>query len=251
MKGPENVHKVLAKPTEMLKLNQADLFVHSGLDAEPWRDNLLKGARNPRAAVGQPGNVDLSQGIEIKNAPAGRIDRSQGDVHAFGDPHYQLDPRNAQRMTATLAKAMIQADPANADLYREDAKKVVTELADLHKDLRRQLAPHKGLKIVTFHPAWNYFADAFDLSIIATIEPKPGITPSPAQVKQLIEKIKQENAKIIICETYSDAKLAQSIANETGAKLLVLPDHVNGTREADSYQNLFKHNVSKIIETLQ
>src|SRR3982750_197007 len=78
MAGPENVHNVMAKPTEMLKLNQADLFVHSGLDTEPWRDNLLKGARNPRVMDGQPGNVDMSNGVELKEVPTGRVGRDQG-----------------------------------------------------------------------------------------------------------------------------------------------------------------------------
>src|SRR5215208_2639195 len=130
MKGPENIHNVLAKPTEMVHLNQADLFVHGGLDSEPWRDNLLKGARNPKVAMGKPGYVDMSQGIELKEVPVGKIDRSQGDVHAYGNPHYPSSPANGMRMTATLAKAMIDADPANADLYRANARKVVTELAD-------------------------------------------------------------------------------------------------------------------------
>src|SRR5256885_13123327 len=83
MKGPENVHNVMAKPTEMVFLNKADLFVHSGLDAEPWRDNLLRGARNPRVISGKPGNVDMSEGIELKEVPTGKIDRSMGDVHAY------------------------------------------------------------------------------------------------------------------------------------------------------------------------
>src|SRR3982751_4258317 len=97
MKGPENVHNVMAKPTEMVHLNDADLFVHSGLDTEPWRDNLLRGARNPRVNPGQPGNVDMSTGIELKEVPAGKIDRSMGDVHAYGNPHFTLDPQRAQR----------------------------------------------------------------------------------------------------------------------------------------------------------
>src|SRR5688572_199042 len=88
MKGPEDMHNVLAKPTEMVALNRADLFVHSGVDAEPWRDNLLKGARNPRVAAGRDGNVDMSAGIELRDVPVGRVDRSMGDVHAYGNPHY-------------------------------------------------------------------------------------------------------------------------------------------------------------------
>src|SRR3989440_9605170 len=153
MKGPENVHNVMAKPTEMVYLNQADLFVHSGLDTEPWRDNLMKGARNPRILNNQPGNVDMSNGVELKEVPTGKIDRSMGDVHAYGNPHFTLNPQNAQRMTVTLVKAMIAVDPGNADFYRQNAKKFVTEVAAVAKEIREKFAPYAGLKVVTFHKA--------------------------------------------------------------------------------------------------
>src|SRR5712671_309597 len=119
MKGPENVHNVMAKPTEMVQLNKADLFVHSGLDTEPWRDNLLRGARNPRVNFGQPGWVDMSNGIELKEVPTGHVGRDQGDIHSYGNPHYTLNPQIAQRMAVTLVKAMIANDPVNADFYKE------------------------------------------------------------------------------------------------------------------------------------
>src|SRR3954465_15333027 len=128
MKGPENVHNVMAKPTEMVFLNQADLFVHSGLDTEPWRDNLMKGARNPRIMGGKPGNVDMSTGVELKEVPTGKIDRSMGDVHAYGNPHFPLNPQVAQRMAATLVKAMARQDPANAEFYKQNAVKFVQEM---------------------------------------------------------------------------------------------------------------------------
>ncbi len=248
MKGPENVHNVMAKPTEMLKLNQADVFVHGGLDAEPWRDNLLKGARNARVMPGKPGNVDMSSGVELLEVPTGKIDRSMGDVHAFGNPHYHLSPANVMRMTATLSRAMAAADAENADRYKENATKLVNDLADTHKALRDELKPLAGLKVVTFHPAWTYFAESFDLTIAGSIEPKPGITPSPGQVRDLVERMKAENVKVVIVETYSDRDLAATIAERAGAKMVRLPDHVLGTPEADTYQNLFRHNVHKLID---
>jgi zinc/manganese transport system substrate-binding protein len=247
MAGPENVHNVMARPTEMLKLNQADLFVHSGLDSEPWRDNLLKGARNPRVAAGRPGNVDMSAGVELRDVPSGRVGRDQGDVHAFGNPHYQLSPAAAQRMAVTLGRAMMAADPVNADLYRENAKRVAGELVDLERELKAKMKPYAGLKVVTFHPAWAYFADAFGLEVAGTIEPKPSITPSAQQVRELVERMKAQGVRIVICETYSDNKLARFVAEQAGARLLVLPDHVNGVKEADSYQNLFRHNVEQVV----
>jgi zinc/manganese transport system substrate-binding protein len=249
MKGPENVHNVMAKPSEMVYLNKADLFVHSGLDTEPWRDNLMKGARNPKIMNNQPGNVDMSQGIQLKEVPAGKIDRSQGDVHAYGNPHYTLNPQIAQRMAATLVKAMMKADPANADLYKKNAIAFVQNMADLSREIKKTFAPYDGLKVVTFHNAWIYFADAVPLDIVGTIEPHPAITPSPAQVKQTIQLMKGQNVKVVICETYDDSKLAQYVADQAGAKMVVLPDHVNGVPESNTYQELFRYDVKKLMET--
>jgi zinc/manganese transport system substrate-binding protein len=248
MKGPENVHNVMAKPTEMVQLNKADLFVHSGLDTEPWRDNLMKGARNPRILSNQPGNVDMSTGLDLKEVPAGKIDRSMGDVHAYGNPHYTLNPQNAQRMAATLVKAMIAADPSKADFYKANAVKFVNEMADLSREIRKTFEPYAGLRVITFHKAWEYFADAVPIEIVGTIEPHPSITPSAAQVKATIDLMKQHGVKVVICETYDDPKLAQYVADRAGAKMVVLPDHVNGVPEASSYQELFRYDVNKIIE---
>lgn len=248
MRGPENVHNVLAKPTEMLKLNKADLFVHSGLDAEPWRDNLLKGARNPRVMPGRPGNVDMSQGIELRDVPEGRVDRSMGDIHAYGNPHYTPDPRSAQRMAATLARAMADADPANADTYRANARRFVNEMADLHRALRAELEPFRGLKVATYHRAWDYFADAFELEVVETIEPQPGITPSPAQLAATIRRLRDAGVKIVIVETYNSYDQAKHVADAIGGRAIVLPDHVNGVPDVNTYQELFRHNVAKIVE---
>jgi zinc/manganese transport system substrate-binding protein len=249
MKGPESVHNVMAKPTEMVHLNEADLFVHGGLDTEPWRDNLLKGARNPRVAPGKPGNVDMSEGIALKDVPEGKVDRSMGDVHAYGNGHFTLSPANAQRMAVTLVKAMVVVDPANADFYKQNAKRFVVEMGEVAKEIRGRFAPYAGLKVVTFHKGWDYFADAVPIELAGTIEPRPSITPSAAQVRETVERMKRDGVKVVICETYNDAKLAQYVADQAGARMVVLPDHVNGVSGVETYAKLFRHNTDKLIET--
>jgi zinc/manganese transport system substrate-binding protein len=248
MRGPENVHNVMAKPTEMVHLNKADLFVHGGLDAEPWRDSLLKGARNPRVMPGKPGNVDMSAGVELLEVPRGKVDRSGGDIHAYGNPHYQLSPANAQRMAATLAKALMAADAPNADFYRENAKTFVNEMADLHRALKDRVVKAGEVRIVTYHKAWDYFADTFGVKIVGVIEPKVGITPSPADIKRTVDLMKREGVKVVVVETYNSLAEAKTIADAAGATAVVLPDHVNGVAEVDSYQKLFRYDVEKLIE---
>jgi zinc/manganese transport system substrate-binding protein len=249
MKGPENIHNVIPKPTEMVYLNQADLLANSGVDAEPWLDNLVAGARNPKVERNHPGFVDMSDGLTIKDAPTGHIDRSMGDVHAYGNPHYTLNPQVAQRLTVTLVKAMAKADPANAQFYVANAQRLVKELGAVAKQIRGEFKPYDGLKVVTFHAAWDYFADAIPIQIVGTIEPKPGITPSPAQVQQTIDMMKRVGAKVVICETWDDVRLAQYVADQSGAKMVVLPDHVNGVAGVDTYAKLFEYDTQKLIET--
>ena len=198
---------------------------------------------------GQPGWVDMSTGVEIKEVPSGKLDRSMGDVHAYGNGHFTLNPQIAQRMTVTLLKAMIAADPPHADFYKQNAKTFVIELADLSRELREKFAPYEGLKVVTFHKAWEYFADAVPIDIVGVIEPKPSITPSAAQVQQTIALMKQQGVKVVICETYDDDKLAKYIADKAGAKMVVLPDHVSGLPGTDSYPRLFRYDVAALIET--
>jgi zinc/manganese transport system substrate-binding protein len=250
MKGPENVHNMLAKPTEMVFLNKADLFVHGGLDGEPWRDNLLKGARNPRVMPGKPGNVDMSDGIELLEVPTGQVSRAEGDIHAFGNPHYQLSPASAQRMTATLAKAMMAADPAHADLYKANAKRLVEELATLHRELKDKVAALGELKVVTYHKAWSYFAGAFGVKVVGVVEPKVGITPSPGDVRRTVDLMKREGVRVVIVETYNSFDQAKAVADAAGAVAITLPDHVNGVARVKSYQELFRYDVEKLLEAV-
>ena len=151
-------------------------------------------------------------------------------------------------MTVTLLKAMIEVDPSDADLFRENAKKFVLAMAQLSREIKAKFQPYAGLKVVTFHAAWEYFADAVPISIVGTIEPKPLITPSPAQVRQIIDLTRQQGVKVVIVETYSDDKLAEYIADQVGAKCARLPDRVCGVPEADSYQKVFRYDVDKLIE---
>ena len=152
-------------------------------------------------------------------------------------------------MTVTLAKAMIAADPDLADTYKANAKKTVLGLDRTAKEVVEQFRGYEGLKVVTFHKAWDYFADAVPIQIVGTIEPKPSITPSARQVQETIEMMKAEHVRIVICETYDDDKLARYIAEHAGAKLIILPDHVLGIEEVDTYDKLFRYDVKKIIES--
>jgi ABC-type Zn uptake system ZnuABC Zn-binding protein ZnuA len=249
MRGPENVHNVLATPAQMARLARADAFVHSGLDTEPWRDNFVRGARNPRVLDGKPGNIDLSAGIDLLGVPVdGRGDRSKGDMHAFGNPHYSNSPVNAAKMAGTLADGLARVDPANAALYRDNAARFATDVTALHAQLLEQLKPLGTVKVVTYHRAWDYFARDFGLQVVGTIEAKVGVTPTPGETRDIIDTMKREGVKVVIVETYNDFSRAKFVAEQAGAKVVVLPDHVNGVPDVKTYQDLFRYNVGKIVE---
>jgi ABC-type Zn uptake system ZnuABC Zn-binding protein ZnuA len=152
-------------------------------------------------------------------------------------------------MAVTLVKAMAAADPANAKTYVANAQRYVKEIGDVAKKIRDDFKPYEGLKVVTFHAAWDYFADAIPIQIVGTIEPKPGITPSPAQVQQVVDSMKRQGVKVVICETWDDVRLSEYVANQAGAKMVILPDHVSGIPGVDTYAKLFQYDTQKLIET--
>jgi ABC-type Zn uptake system ZnuABC Zn-binding protein ZnuA len=121
-------------------------------------------------------------------------------------------------------------------------------MADLHRELKSKIAALGEVKIVTYHKAWDYFGDAFGIKIVGVIEPKVGITPSPADIRRTVELMKREGVKVVVVETYNSLAQAEAVAAAAGARAIVLPDHVNGVAEADSYQKLFRYDVEKIIE---
>jgi ABC-type Zn uptake system ZnuABC Zn-binding protein ZnuA len=152
-------------------------------------------------------------------------------------------------MVVTLLKALVANDPANADFYKANARKLVLDLAELSREIRAEFAPFAGLRVVTFHKAWGYFADAVPIEITDTIEQQVMITPSPRQVRQVIERMRAAGVKVVVCETWDDQNLAQFVAGEAGAKMVVLPNQVKGVPAANSYQELFRYNVRRLIET--
>src|SRR5437762_3256415 len=173
MKGPENVHNVMAKPTEMVYLNKADMFVHSGLDTEPWRDNLLKGARNPRVMPTKPGNVDMSEGIELKEVPTGKVDRSMGDVHGYGNPHYTANPANALRKTIETMR-------------QQNVKVVIVETYNSY-DQAKSVADAVGAQVITLPDHVNGLPEAdsyqhlfeYDVHKLIDTAKRAGIEPKP------------------------------------------------------------------------
>lgn len=251
-KGTEDPHFVDAKPSFIMVLNKADLLLESGAELElGWLPPLLNSARNRKILADSPGHVVLSKGVKLLEVPTGPIDRSMGDVHPFGNPHFWLDPLNGKAIAGVIAENLSNLDSQNASFYKSNLEKFCARLDEKVAAWEKELEPYRGTKVVTYHKSFDYFLEKFGFELVGTIEPKPGIEPSPSYVTSLIPKLKKADVKLVIIEPYRPRKTSEYIASNIGAKLLVLPEKVGGTEKAGDYFTLFDYNVSHIAAALK
>lgn len=250
-KGYQDPHFVEAKPSYLLKMRKADLFIQVGLELEvAWAPALLTNARNPKILPGSPGFLEASSGCEILQKQTGPIDRSLGDVHPFGNPHFWLDPENGRQMARNIAERLKNIDPTHSKNYDNNLAVFESRLNAKEKEWSAQAASLQGLKVVTYHNSWPNFAKRFGLNVLNFIEPKPGIPASPAHIKGLINQIKDERIKLILIEPYFDEKLPAKIAADTGAKLVIFPPSVEAFENIKTYFDLFDTNLRLLKENL-
>ena len=251
-KGYQDPHFVEAKPSFILKLHSADLLVVIGREMEiGWLPPLLQQSRNPRIQLGSPGYLDASLTVKILDIPQGQITRAMGDVHPFGNPHYWLDPGNGRRIAREIQAKVSELQPADAAYFAQRLADFDKRLGEAEKRWDLALAPYKGTKIVTYHRSWPNFVERFGLEVIGYVEPKPGIPPSPQHTIDLIGEMKKVKAGIILVEPYFDLKTPQSVARETGAKVIVLSPSVGSEKEVTDYIKLFDYDVNLLVGALK
>ncbi len=247
-RGYQDPHFVEAKPSFVLKLNRANLLIVVGRDLEiGWLPPLITQSRNAHVQPGADGYLDASLTAKILELPSGQITRAMGDVHPLGNPHYWLDPENGRRIAKAIQAKLSQMDGANASYYTQREADFERRLTEAEGRWKSQMAPYKGLKVVTYHRSWPNFADAFGLEVIGYVEPKPGIPPTPQHTLDVIQAMKGQNVKIIMVEPYFDLKTPNSIASATGGKVLVMPPSVGGVKEASDYFKLFDTDIAQLI----
>jgi zinc/manganese transport system substrate-binding protein len=228
----EDPHFVEPKPSFIVKLNQADALIHGGVDLEAgWLKPLLGGTRNPRIVSAARGNVRCCEGVTLREIPA-QLDRSQGDIHAGGNPHYLTDPANARIVAKHLADAFAELDPTNAARFATNAARFIADLDARLARWEAQLAPFRGRHLVAYHNSWPYFAARFGLNIEIFLEPKPGIPPSPAHLAAVMARMKETGARVIIVDPYLNRRTAETVARNTGGRVVDVtqfPGGVKGT----------------------
>jgi zinc/manganese transport system substrate-binding protein len=251
-KGYQDPHFVEAKPSFVLTLNKADLLIVVGRELEiGWLPPLITQSRNAKIQPGAPGYLDPSTTAKILELPTGQVTRAMGDVHPLGNPHYWLDPENGQRIARAIAAKLSELNGTNAAYYKQREQDFESRITAALQRWKTQMAPYKGLKVVTYHRSWANFADAFGLDVIGYVEPKPGIPPTPQHTLDVINAMKAQNVKIIMVEPYFDLKTPNSIAANTGGKVLMMPPSVGGVPPAGDYFKLFDYDIGLLMSAIK
>jgi len=247
----EDPHFVDAKPSFILKLNKADVLLEGGAELEiGWLPSLLNQARNEKLASGAPGRVLCNEGIAMREIPTA-LDRSKGDIHAAGNPHFLVDPVNAKIVAAHIADAFGKLDAKSAEKFQANLKKFTEALDVKMVQWQEKLASFKGQQLVAYHNSWLYFAERFGLKIELFLEPKPGIPPSPAHLADVIAKMKESKARVIIVDPYLNRKTAETVARSTDAIVVDVSQFPAGIKGTEGgYIQLLDYLVNAIAKAL-
>jgi zinc/manganese transport system substrate-binding protein len=244
-KGYQDPHFVEPKPSFLLRLQKADLLAVVGLQLEiGWLPPLITQSGNSKIQVGAKGYFDLSDFCESLEHPTGTVTRADGDVHPLGNPHYWLDPENGRRMARAFKDKLSEMQPADAAIFATNLKDFEQRLTDAEKRWDAQMAPYRGRRVVTYHRSLPNFAKRFGLDVVDYVEPKPGIPPTPSHTLEVINRMKQENIKLILVEPYFDMRTPNSIAQQAGGTAIVLLPSVGGEKQVQTYFQLFDYDVN-------
>jgi zinc/manganese transport system substrate-binding protein len=250
--GYQDPHFVEAKPSFILQLRDADVFAFVGLDLEVgWMPLLVDGARNPRIRQGGTGYLDVSSAIPVLDRARAGVDRSQGDVHAAGNPHYWLDPENGRRIARLFRDRFTRLDPGSSAVYARNTAAFEARLNAAERGWAPQLAQIRGKPVVAWHTSWRYFAGYNGMNIVGFMEPKPGVPPSPSHLAGLIATIRRTGAKAIVMEPFYDRRTADFVAQRTGVKVLILPPSVGGVRGVNDYISLMQYDMRQLADALR
>lgn len=234
-KPTEDPHFVDAKPSFIVTLNRADALIEGGAELElGWLPPLLENSRNSKIAAGAPGRIVASEGMRLLEIPTS-FDRSKGDIHSLGNPHFMIDPASVKVVARNIATHFAALDSKNAATYNANLTRFNGRLDAKLAQWRSQLAPYRGAKIVTYHRDFVYFAQRFGLVVVDELEPKPGIAPSPAHLAQVIGKMKANNVKVILVQPFQNRRTAETVARQTGATVIDAPQQPGAARNAGSY----------------
>lgn len=247
IRGVDDPHFVMTRPDFLVKLSEADVLCVVGLDLEVgWIPYLQQQSRNMKIQKGQPGYCDTSFGVKILGEPTVMMDRSMGDMHIYGNPHYWNDPINAIQIAQNIKNALTRVDPLNGEYYERNFNQFKTRLIQLTKEEMKKMEAYFGLRVAVFHDQFVYLASRFKLNANLTIEERPGVPPSVRYMDQVISYMIAEKIKIILIGPYHNPKYAEYVASKVpGSIVVTLPVSV-GALDTTSYEDALRMSLQKI-----
>jgi ABC-type Zn uptake system ZnuABC Zn-binding protein ZnuA len=240
------------RPSDLAKLKGATVVVRIGLGYDHWLDKLLSLHADPAVNRGGSGYVDASVGIPLLEVKGSSLDPAARDGHAHGlaNPHYWLDPANAEAITGGIGEAIIRVAPAATEKIIARRDEFLADLKARLADWERQLAPQRGARLIAYHNTWPYFARRFRLNIVDVIEIKEGVAPSPARLAKLAGTMRQQKIRVILHEPFEPEETSQLLALRTGASVVKLAPSVGSVAAAGDYRALFDYNVATLARAL-
>jgi ABC-type Zn uptake system ZnuABC Zn-binding protein ZnuA len=250
-RGYQDPHFVDAKPSFIVKLSRADLLIAAGLELEiGYLPPLIDQSRNDKIHPGNAGYLDASIGCDILQKPTEVVTRAMGDVHPYGNPHYWTDPENGRVIARAVAAKLTELDPAGKAAFDSNLAAFEASLTAKERAWDAKMALFAGARVVTFHESWPNFAKRFKLEIVGTVEPKPGIPPSPTHTLEIINIIAKDKVAVILVEPYFDRKTPDFIAEKTGAAVVTFYPSVGGIPELKDYFDVFDRNVDAFVKAM-
>ena len=241
-----NPHFIEPRPSDVLKVKRADLFVHGGLDLEAWRDALVNAAANPHVRPNGGRELRASDGISLMNIPQ-ELTRAEGDIHVYGNPHFWIDPRNGLIIAKNIALKLSEIDPAHATDYAANLKRLQSRLKAGIRNWELRLSPHRGRELAGYHDEWPYLMDFAGLEVQVFLEPKPGIPPTPKHLAIVRAYVREQRIPGIIQATYSPDRASRRLAKKTGIRIVKLCQNVGEVPEATNYISMTEYNVAQLL----
>ena len=248
--GYQDPHYLPAKPSLARKMRSAELLVYNGLELEiGWLPVLIDAARNHRIKPGSRGELECALAIDnVLEVPTGDVDRSRGDIHPLGNPHYLLDPRNGIAVARLMAERMGELDPDNAQAYRQRAEALEAKLQTSLAQWRETLGDLSANRVIVYHQHWEYLLEWVGLDQIGAIEHRPGISPSPRHVEEIINRGRSTEGVFVIAATWDNTKIGAEAARRMERPLVTLPGAVGAVEEADGYMEMFDNICRQLAE---
>jgi zinc/manganese transport system substrate-binding protein len=247
----QDPHHIEARPSLIARVRSADLLICTGAELEiGWLPLLLTQSGNSAIQLGAPGYFEASQYVAKLEVPK-VVDRSLGDIHPGGNPHIQTDPRNMARVAEALTERLAQLDPADAETFRSRSKAFLENWWAAIKRWEREAAPLKGMPIVEHHKGFTYLEAWLGLKEVGTLEPIPGIPPTPAHLAQLVDQMQRAPAKVIVYSSYDDPKAAEFLSGRTKIPAVMLPFTVGGSDKAKDLFGYFDDIIARLLGSVK